>query len=759
MEDYLAKLNTQQRAAVEYCDGPQLVIAGAGSGKTRVLTYKIVHLLAHGYEPHRILALTFTNKAAREMRERIEQLVGAKIASKLWMGTFHSIFGRILRYNAKLIGFRSDFTIYDTADTKSLIKTIIKNMDLDDKVYKVSTVMNIISNAKNALVGPDAYAADPDIRAADRRARRDRIHEIYSAYMNRCHVAGAMDFDDLLYYTNILLRDNPDVRRHYQEFFRYVLVDEYQDTNFAQHLIVSQLCDTTRNLCVVGDDAQSIYSFRGANIRNILNLKKSYPSLRIFKLEQNYRSTQNIINAANSLIAKNVSQIPKNVFSKNDPGERIEVVKSYSDFDEAALVANRISQLHLHTGDSYNEFAVLYRTNAQSRVLEESLRKRNIPYRIYGGMSFYQRKEIKDAVAYFRLSINPDDDEALKRVINYPTRGIGDTTVRKLTLAALDNQVSLWQVINDIDTYGVDLNKSVRNRLGEFSTMINSFIELNTTGADAYRVAQKIISDTGLLKVLISDNTPESISKQENLEELASGVQEFVADRLETGDDSHIFMPDFLADVALATDLDEDTGESNFVTLMTIHAAKGLEFGNVFIVGVEDQLLPSSMCSSPDDIEEERRLLYVAITRAKRFCMMSYANSRFRNGETVITSPSPFLRDIPGDQLNFSLGTDLPGDRKDPVARYRQSFHTAGRPGRPAVSAASPPATSSDSDSEFTRHDVSELTEGMTIEHQRFGIGRIVGIDTGMSDAKINVQFSNVAVKTLMLKFAKFKII
>lgn len=765
MEDYLAKLNKQQRDAVEYCDGPQLVIAGAGSGKTRVLTYKIVHLLAHGYEPHRILALTFTNKAAREMRERIEQLVGSKTASRLWMGTFHSIFARILRYNAAHIGFRSDFTIYDTADTKSLIKTIIKNMELDDKVYKVSTVMNAISNAKNALVSPQAYAADPDIRAADRRAKRDRIHEIYAAYMNRCHVAGAMDFDDLLYFTNILLRDNPDVRRHYQEFFRYVLVDEYQDTNFAQHLIVSQLSETSRMLCVVGDDAQSIYSFRGANIRNILNLKKSYPTLRIFKLEQNYRSTQSIINAANSLIAKNVSQIPKNVFSKNKVGERIEVVKSYSDFDEAALVANRISQLHLRTGDPYEEFAVLYRTNAQSRVLEESLRKRNIPYRIYGGMSFYQRKEIKDAVAYFRLSINPDDDEALKRVINYPTRGIGDTTVRKLTQAALDHQVSLWQVLINPDTYGTGLNKAALKRLGEFADLINGFIELNTSGGDAYQVATKIISDTGLLKVLISDNTPESISKQENLEELLSGLQEFVNVRLETGDDSHIFMIDFLADVALATDLDEDTGENpNFVTLMTIHAAKGLEFGNVFIVGVEDQLLPSSMCSSPDDIEEERRLLYVAITRAKRFCMMSYANSRFRNGETVITSPSPFLRDIPADQLDYSAGSELGPNRNDPVARYRESFLTQKKPSRSSSPLPtfpikpSAPAVSTD-DAEFTRHSVSELTEGMNIEHPRFGIGCIVGIDTSMPDAKINVKFSNVAVKTLMLKFAKFKII
>ena len=451
MKDYLQNLNEQQRAAVTYCDGPQLVIAGAGSGKTRVLTYKIVHLLAHGYEPYRILALTFTNKAAREMRERIEGLVGAGIASKLWMGTFHSIFARILRINAERIGFASNFTIYDTADSKSLIKMIIRDMDLDEKVYKPSVVLSCISNAKNSLVSPSAYADDPDIRRADRQARRERMSEIYAGYVNRCHVANAMDFDDLLYYTNVLLRDNPDVLRHYREYFRYVLVDEYQDTNFAQHLIVSQLTAGANNLCVVGDDAQSIYSFRGANIRNILNLKNAYPNLETFKLEQNYRSTQNIVNAANSLIAKNRGQIEKQVFSTNAEGDRIEVQKSMSDFEEAAIVSNRISQLQMQTGDSYEEFAILYRTNAQSRVLEEALRKRNIPYRIYGGLSFYQRKEVKDAIAYFRLAINPGDDEAIKRVINYPARGIGDTTLKKVTRVAIDNRVSIWEVIANLD--------------------------------------------------------------------------------------------------------------------------------------------------------------------------------------------------------------------------------------------------------------------------------------------------------------------
>ncbi len=458
MEDYLSHLNPQQRKAVEYLDGPQLVIAGAGSGKTRVLTYKIVHLLAHGYEPYRIVALTFTNKAAREMRERIEKLVGGAVASRLWMGTFHSIFARILRNHADRIGFKPAFTIYDAADSKSLIKSIIKDMQLDDKLYKASTVQSAISMAKNALISPERYAADKDIMDADRRARRPLTHEIYRTYRHRCLVAGAMDFDDLLYYTNVLLRDNPDILRHYQEFFRYVLVDEYQDTNFAQHCIVSELCKGSNSLTMVGDDAQSIYSFRGANIKNILNLRKHYPTLEIFKLEQNYRSTRNIVDAANSLIEKNREQIRKQVFSENPIGQRIEVINCSTDYEEAFLVASRIARLRRDSHDSLDEFAVLYRTNAQSRRLEESLRKRNISYRIYGGLSFYQRKEVKDAIAYFRLATNPDDDEALRRIINYPARGIGETTVGKLVRAAIEHRVSIWSVINDPDEYEFQAN-------------------------------------------------------------------------------------------------------------------------------------------------------------------------------------------------------------------------------------------------------------------------------------------------------------
>lgn len=770
MEEYLNELNEQQRNAVLFCDGPQLVIAGAGSGKTRVLTYKIVHLLSHGYEPWRILALTFTNKAAREMRERIEGLVGAT-ASKLWMGTFHSIFARILRINAERIGFKSDFTIYDTADSKSLVKTIIKDLDLDDKIYKPSTVLSAISMAKNALISPTVYAQTKDIMEADRRAKRTRLHEIYRGYCQRCFVAGAMDFDDLLYYTNVLLRDNPDILHHYQEYFRYILVDEYQDTNFAQHLIISQLTKENHSLCVVGDDAQSIYSFRGANIRNILNLKNAYPDLQIFKLEQNYRSTQTIINAANSLIDKNTEQIRKQVFSKNDLGSKIEVVQSYSDYEEAFLVSNRISQVKMHSHDSYNEFAILYRTNAQSRILEESLRKRNIPYRIYGGLSFYQRKEIKDAIAYFRLSINPNDDEALKRVINFPARGIGDTTVNKLLRCAIDNRVSMWQIINNLAQYPPGINKGTEKKLLAFRDLIQSFINLNNEGKNAEEVAKHIIRETQLLSMLRSDNTPESISKQENLHELINGTTEFIANKREEGAEDSISLTDFLGEVSLATDQDTQDGEGEKLTLMTVHAAKGLEFSNVFIVGVEEELFPSSMCTTQSEIEEERRLLYVAITRAKSFCMLSYASSRFRNGQTKTCSPSRFIRDIDTQYLNMSSGTSIGGTSKmvNPVDNYRKSFHSSYSTGSKKlqplggrnsnVSRSSYATSSSAPTTNSDIHDIKSLSEGMIIEHQRFGTGKITTIDTSSTDARIVVEFANTGTKTLLLKFARFKIL
>ena len=773
MEDYIKELNQQQQDAVLYLDGPQLVIAGAGSGKTRVLTYKIVHLLNNGYEPWRILALTFTNKAAREMRERIEGLVGGATSSKLWMGTFHSIFARILRINAERLGFKSDFTIYDSADSKALIKTIIKDLDLDDKIYKPSTVMSTISMAKNALISPTAYAQTKDIMEADRRAKRPLMHEVYRGYCQRCFVAGAMDFDDLLYYTNVLLRDNPDILRHYQEYFRYILVDEYQDTNFAQHLIISQLTKENHSLCVVGDDAQSIYSFRGANIRNILNLQNAYNDLRIFKLEQNYRSTQTIINAANSLIDKNTEQIRKQVFSKNDMGSKIEVVQSYSDYEEAFLVANRISQVKMRSHDSYDEFAILYRTNAQSRVLEESLRKRNIPYHIYGGLSFYQRKEVKDAIAYFRLSINPDDDMALTRVINYPTRGIGDTTVKKLTRCATDNRVSIWAVINNLTHYNPGVNAGTAKKLLGFRDLIQSFVDLNNEEKNAEEIAKHIIHETQLLNILRSDNTPESISKQENLHELLNGVTEFIENKREEGAEDSISLTDFLGEVSLATDQDTQDNPGEKITLMTVHAAKGLEFSNVFIVGVEEELFPSAMSSSSlNEIEEERRLLYVAITRAKNFCMLSYASSRFKNGQTKTCSPSRFIRDIDTQYLNLSSGSSIEEKTSfvNPLDNYRSSFHSATKTYRSESRnlkpiketrnySSAPQRSSSSATSSNDIHDVGSLSEGMIIEHQRFGTGKITTIDTSSTDARIIVEFANTGTKTLLLKFARFKII
>lgn len=769
MEDYLSTLNEQQRAAVTYCDGPQLVIAGAGSGKTRVLTHKILHLLHLGYEPWRILALTFTNKAAREMRERIEALVGTATASKLWMGTFHSIFLRLLRINADRLGFKPSFTIYDSADSKALVKTIIRDMDLDEKIYKPSTVLSAISTAKNALISPEDYATLGDLMEADRRARRPHLQEIYRNYRDRCVVAGAMDFDDLLYYTNVLLRDNPDILHHYQEYFRYILVDEYQDTNFAQHVIVTQLSRVSQRLSVVGDDAQSIYSFRGANIRNILDLKKAYPTLSTFKLERNYRSTQNIINAAGSLIEKNRDQIPKNVYSENDPGSRIEVVKSFSDFEEAYLVAARVSQVKMSSRDSYEEFAVLYRTNAQSRILEEALRKRNIPYRIYGGLSFYQRKEVKDAVAYFRLSVNPDDDEALKRIINFPARGIGETTLNKLTRTALDHHASVWDVICDLDRYNPGVNSGTAKKLNGFRDVIETFIKANEEGQSAYELAKLIIERVGLLAMFVSDNTPESISRRENIEELLAGVKEFVESRVEEGDE-HISMTDFLSDVSLATDQDsnDENGEEERITLMTVHAAKGLEFNNVFIVGVEEDLFPSLMSQdSPAQIEEERRLLYVAITRARNFCMMSYASSRFRNGQTMSCRPSRFLNDIDMKYLKPVGGADFDSSYRtsvNPVENYRSRYHPVTGGARSLSSLRTPrqqptarPVCADGGKSGV--HSAASLKPGMIIEHNRFGRGTIKEIDTTMADDRIKVEFDNTGERILMLKFAHFEII
>ena len=789
-ENYLEKLNEQQRVAVEYCDGPQLVIAGAGSGKTRVLTYKIVHLLHEGYEPWRIMALTFTNKAAREMRERIEPLAGPEVAAQLWMGTFHSIFSRLLRRNAERIGFKPDFTIYDQSDSRSLIKLIVKDMGLDDKVYKPATIQNQISNAKNALITPDDYARNQGLIDADRNAQRPETVAIYRAYWNRCRIAGAMDFDDLLLYTNILLRDNEDVLERYQEFFRYILVDEYQDTNFSQHLIVHQLSKRYNRLCVVGDDAQSIYSFRGANIDNILRLQRFYPDIKTFKLERNYRSTQTITDAANSLIEKNKGQIAKHLFSKNQVGEKIPVIRCFSDYEEAYVVANQIAALKARQGDSYEDYAVLYRTNAQSRVLEEALSNggrrdkhgnmRNaIPYRIYGGLSFYQRKEVKDAICYFRLVINPDDDEAVRRVINYPTRGIGDTTVGKINHCATQNGVSMWQVMTHPEQYELNVNRGTLGKLEGFTSLINGLIELNQSGSDALTVARETIKRSRIKSILMGDNTPENISRIENLDELMNAVSDFQQGKEESGDE-HCQIGDFLAETSLLTDQDMNDPDGEKVTLMTVHAAKGLEFRNVIIVGVEEDLFPSAMSmDSIYQIEEERRLLYVAITRAEVNCVITYATSRYHNGQTKSCVMSRFLRDISPEYLlmGSTNSAPVPSRKRN---RWDDDFEDTPRPAPAPASRAKPSITPSPSTpprtpmpprpaaptpppanarGNFTIHTANELSVGCEILHQRFGHGTVAGIDTSGSDAKIDVTFNDGQTRKLLLKFAKFEIL
>ncbi|MCM1519655.1 MAG: UvrD-helicase domain-containing protein [Lachnoclostridium sp.] len=779
MDSYLDQLNPQQREAVEYLDGPQLVIAGAGSGKTRVLTYKIVHLLNRGYDPRSILALTFTNKAAREMGERIERLTGSAVASQLWMGTFHSMFSRILRTNAEVIGFRNSFTIYDSADSRSLIKTIIKDMNLDEKRYTPAKVQSEISWAKNALITPQKYAADQDLLRADEAARRPEMHAIYTAYCNRCHAAGAMDFDDLLMKTYELFDTFPDILERYRRKFQYVLVDEYQDTNVAQARIVNQLCGGRGCLTVVGDDAQSIYSFRGANIANILELDHEYTDLKICKLERNYRSTQNIINAAGSLIDKNEARIDKKVYSEKEAGERLRVVEAYTDMEEARLVASAISTRKMRTGDSYDDFAILYRTNAQSRVLEEALRTRNIPYRIYGGLSFYQRKEIKDVIAYFRLTVNPDDDEALRRVINYPLRGIGDTTVGKLSACAMEHNVSMWKVASDPDKYMLNVNNATKSKLSGFVTLISRFFDLdNRPDTDAFMMTKTIINDTGIYKLFQSGDTPENISRRENIDELLTAANTFVQSRLEQ-DRTDIKLIDMLGEVSLATDQDSDEGDDDVterVVLMTAHAAKGLEFNNVYIVGVEENLFPSAMSAdSAPKVEEERRLLYVAITRARNYCSLSYAKSRFRMGMMEYTRPSRFLADIdpiylstPADIL-ASAATGKPRTPRDMRGANPMSLNQIRRPSSPTPAPSKPtPAPSKPAPApskptapgDFAKHTVNELKVGQIIRHLTFGQGQIIDIDAASPDARILVRFdSDNLVRTLLLKYAKFTIL
>ena len=672
MTNYLDELNEGQRAAVLYNDGPSLVIAGAGSGKTRVLTYKIAYLLDQGYKPWSILALTFTNKAAREMKERIARQVGENLARYLWMGTFHSIFSRILRTEADAIGFSSNFTIYDASDSKSLVKSIIREMGLDDKTYKPGVVQSRISQAKNHLILPDAYAASGELYRADADAKMPQLRDIYLRYWERCRQSDAMDFDDLLVYTYQLFKSHPEICDKYATHFEYVLVDEYQDTNYAQHCIVQLLTGKHRRVCVVGDDAQSIYSFRGANIDNILNFTNLYREARLFKLEQNYRSTQTIVKAANSLIAKNREQIRKEVFSEKETGEPITVFCAYSDLEEAEIVGNRIMQLHSREHYGYSDCAILYRTNAQSRVFEETLRKKNIPYRIYGGLSFYQRKEIKDIIAYFRLAVNPNDEEAFKRVLNYPARGIGDTTLNKLVDAANRHKVSLWTVVNEPLAYGVDINKGTHTKLQGFRALIAGFVEA-VPQKNAFELGKEIVFQSGIGREITQDRSPENLSRHENVEELMNGIHDFCATRQEEGN-THWLLSDYLSEVSLLTDQDSDRDvDLPKVTLMTIHSAKGLEFRNVFVVGLEENLFPgASAASSYKELEEERRLFYVALTRAEDHCFLSYAKTRFKYGKSEFCTPSRFLKDIDSRYLNMPQEEMLARQIEERGERFRR---------------------------------------------------------------------------------------
>ena len=770
--DLLNDLNDAQRAAVEYIDGPSLVIAGAGSGKTRVLTYKIAYLLSQGMKPWSIMALTFTNKAAREMKERIGKLVGDDLAQHLYMGTFHSIFSRILRAEAEHIGFNNNFTIYDESDSRSLLKAIIKEMGLDDKTYKPAAVHARISMAKNNLVTAEAYDSDPAILEQNKRAKMPAIGKIYVAYVQRCRQANAMDFDDLLMLTFQLFRDHEEIRQKYAGRFDYILVDEYQDTNHVQMSIVMQLCKEKLRVCAVGDDSQSIYSFRGANIDNILNYQKQLPGTQLFKLEQNYRSTQTIVEAANSLIHHNRNQIQKEVFSKNDKGEKILYKPAYSDKEEALIVAKNIQRIKRQDDCGYDQFAILYRTNAQSRSFEEEFRKQGIPYRIYGGLSFYQRKEIKDIIAYFRLVANPDDEEAFKRIINYPARGIGATTVMKIADCAHQNQVSFWEVIGNIEHYGLNVNKGTQTKLENFRLLISSFIDRSHT-LDVYELGDAIIRESRISEDIMSGKNADDLARQENLEEFLSGMQTFVAGRQEEGRMDEAYLADYLQDVALLTDADSE-GEKDEprVSLMTIHAAKGLEFATVFVVGLEENIFPSPLAAiSVRELEEERRLLYVAITRAEKHCILTNAKNRFRYGKMEFDNPSRFI-----DEIDASL---IEGGEEAPESSFgggRSSFGGYGseggyggrmpwdrdRSGYGRGYQNSKPVASqfmADPKPAFASSAAGSLSEGCRIEHQRFGIGTVLKIEGTGENTKATVEFQNAGTKQLLLKFAKFTIL
>jgi DNA helicase-2/ATP-dependent DNA helicase PcrA len=824
-KNYLDELNPVQRQAVECTEGPVMIIAGAGSGKTRVLTYRIAHIMQKGVDPFNILALTFTNKAAKEMKERIAKIVGAGEAKNLWMGTFHSVFARILRSEADKIGYPQNFTIYDTDDSKSLIKTILKEQGLDDKIYKPGAVLSRISAAKNNLISANAYLSNATIQEEDRMAVKPKMGIIYQQYAQRCFKAGAMDFDDLLFNTNILLRDFPAVLHKYQHKFKYILVDEYQDTNFSQYVIVKQLAAAFRNVCVVGDDAQSIYAFRGANIQNILNFEKDYPELNTFKLEQNYRSTKNIVGAANNVIAKNKDQLKKNVFTDNDAGELIKVVRTESDNAEGSFVASSIFETKMNEQAHNKDFAILYRTNAQSRAMEEALRRQNIPYRIYGGLSFYQRKEIKDLLAYFRLTINNHDEEALKRVINYPARGIGDTSIDRIIVAANDHNISLWTVIENINDFETGMNAGSRAKVDEFAQMIKSFSAM-LKYKNAYDLGQYIAVHSGILRDLYADKSPEGVSRHENIQELLNGLKEFTEDVIEGRiDDNTIPPPDdeegvqagseiseqlpeeemsfpaglfadeektaapdvtaqnegtteeaaqgptldvFMQDIALMTDADKKTEKEedrNKVVLMTIHAAKGLEFKYVYIVGLEENLFPSQMSlTSRPDLEEERRLFYVAITRAEKRVTLSYATTRYRWGNLIYCEPSRFIEELDTQYLEMPpvpnsrmMGGDIDVARpKLNFSRPKETFVQRPVMGQKKLVKVNSAAKST---TDFDTESLRDLQVGMAVQHDRFGAGRVVSMEGVFPNNKATVNFEGVGPKQLLIKFAKLRIV
>ena len=820
MINYEDELNGAQLDAVRYLDGPSLVIAGAGSGKTRVLTYKIAYLLENGFEPWSILALTFTNKAANEMKERIAARVGQRAASMLWMGTFHSVFSKILRREAHHIGYDPQFTIYDQSDSRSLVKSIIKDMQLDDKLYKPNAVAERISSAKSNLISPTDYENDQGLRNDDKRARIPAVYEIYNRYAERCRLANAMDFDDLLVNTYRLFKDFPDVRRQYVERFRYVLVDEFQDTNYVQACIVWQLTQERKAVCVVGDDAQSIYSFRGANIGNILGFTERYGGAEIFKLEQNYRSTRMIVNAANSLIAKNSEQIKKNVYSERGEGTPLELYPAYSDLEEVEIVANKISDLRRREGLKFSDFAILYRTNAQSRVFEEAFRRRAFPYRIFGGLSFYQRKEVKDVIAYFRLICNKDDEEAFKRIINYPARGIGDKTVQKVKDLAIERGMSLWQVLADPFLCGLDVNKGTLAKLMQFTGMIEGFSKL-AEKQDALEVARAVVKDSGLREELYRDMSVEGKSRQENLEALMAAIEDFVEMHLEEGNEQN-GLADFLSEVSLMSDIEENDKEADDdrITLMTVHSAKGLEFPTVFVVGLEEDLFPNSGArESLREMEEERRLLYVAITRAKDHCVLSFAKSRYKYGQFGFCEPSCFIKEINPAYIIMPNGGSVQqrpqqqspraggmfgatnsglGRRSaynyGPEENGRPQFSRTGGVGVAAAGRAaqqqrtggygcvnspsnSGGATGAGSNTTSRPANLYRVTDvqrysqgtgggvqpgvsvGAIVQHERFGVGEVLTTEGAGENAKATIKFQNAGVKTLLLKFAKLKII